>query len=143
VAAGCTPYPEKGEPPVAVAGEDQALVGASVQVTLDGTRSYDPDGDIVAHQWRFTGWPAGYQPSGAAGGPAPTNPTTDPLSQPPAFCSTEEIFEGEPVQIRFCLVAKTPTTTVTLEPGGYRFTLYVEDDEGIVSGDTVNVLVTP
>jgi hypothetical protein len=41
-------------PPVAVAGEDQVLDfdGAPVSVTLDGTASFDSDGEITGFLWR-------------------------------------------------------------------------------------------
>ncbi len=45
--------------PVAVAGEDQAveLIGSIVQ--LDGTQSYDDDGDTLSYEWTITSRPAG------------------------------------------------------------------------------------
>ncbi|MBN2282430.1 MAG: hypothetical protein JXO48_00910, partial [Deltaproteobacteria bacterium] len=44
------------EPPVADAGPDQ-LVDQGVPVTLDGSNSSDPDGEIVSWQWTQTGGP--------------------------------------------------------------------------------------
>jgi hypothetical protein len=48
-------------PPVADAGPDQ-LVGAgadcSATVTLDGTGSWDPDGDTLAYEWAGSSWTA-------------------------------------------------------------------------------------
>jgi len=140
---GCTPYPKKGLAPIAVAGKDRSLSGSSVEVTLDGSKSSDPDGTVVAYEWRYTGWPEDFVPEAVDGGVLPTDPTTDPLAQPPAFCSDKEIRAGEPVQIRYCLIAEKAKTTVTLTPGGYRFTLWVTDNSGMVSADTVEITVDP
>jgi RHS repeat-associated protein len=45
-------------PPVANAGADQNVVTGS-QVTLDGSLSADPDGDLLSYQWTMTERPAG------------------------------------------------------------------------------------
>ena len=46
------------DPPVADAGMDQnALI--EVPVYLDGSGSYDPDGDLITFQWTMTGSPSG------------------------------------------------------------------------------------
>jgi hypothetical protein len=50
--------PGPNRAPVAVAGPDQ--VGApGVEVLLDGSGSYDPDGDPITHQWMLLSAPAG------------------------------------------------------------------------------------
>jgi len=147
-ATACTPYKKLTDPPVAVAGEDMMLKGASVEVTLDGSDSYDPDGEIFAYEWRYTGWPAGYMPDPVDGGPVPVEPASDLVAPLPDFCVGDEIFTESDgtrssVQIRYCLVSKKAKTTLTLAPGGYRFTLFVTDDDGMISGDTINVKVDP
>ena len=43
--------------PIADAGPDQTLTGPAT-VTLDGSNSYDPNGDKITYQWRQTGGPA-------------------------------------------------------------------------------------
>jgi hypothetical protein len=141
--AACTPYKQPTEAPVALAGQDVVLAGAAVTLTLDGTASYDTDGDIVRYEWRYSGWPMSYLPTAADGGALPTDPTLDPLAQPPAFCLGDEYLPDSPVQVRYCLVARSAQATLSLPPGGYRFTLYVEDDDGNFGGDTLDVLVTP
>jgi alpha-tubulin suppressor-like RCC1 family protein len=39
------------QPPVAVAGAAQTLIAPVVEVHLDGSKSYDPDGTITTYQW--------------------------------------------------------------------------------------------
>ena len=146
--AGCTPYKKLTEAPVAVAGEDLSLSGASVAVTLDGSGSYDPDGEIFAYEWRYTGWPSDYEPAPVDGGAAPLEPAADIAGPLPGYCTDSEIFKesdgtNSSVQIRYCLVSKKAKTTLTLAPGGYRFTLFVTDDDGKISGDTINVNIDP
>ena len=45
-------------PPVANAGPD-ATVDQNHPVTLDGSRSFDPDGDALIYAWTQIGGPAG------------------------------------------------------------------------------------
>lgn len=43
---------DANEPPIAVAGDDQAIISSEDFFTLDGTRSHDDDGKIDGYQWR-------------------------------------------------------------------------------------------
>ena len=44
--------------PVAHAGSDQSIHEVGTRVLLNGTQSYDPDGDFLAYQWTFISRPA-------------------------------------------------------------------------------------
>jgi Secretion system C-terminal sorting domain/PKD domain len=46
------------EPPVANAGADQAIVLPTNSTTLNGTKSYDPDGTLVAYDWTEVSGPS-------------------------------------------------------------------------------------
>ena len=48
-------------PPVAAAGEDQAIVTIGTTVELDGTESYDDDGDPITFAWEIIAKPEGSQ----------------------------------------------------------------------------------
>jgi hypothetical protein len=144
--AACTPYDKDGEPPVAVAGDDRTLSGASVELTLDGSESYDPDGEIVYYEWRYTGAPTGFELPPDLDASAPIDPIAELLNRP-SFCLEPDPDAGILLPERYCFLpansGNPARSTVTLEPGGYRFTLWVKDDDGKASADTLEVLVEP
>jgi hypothetical protein len=45
--------------PIADAGPDQSIILDNSTVQLDGSQSYDPDGDTIAYQWTLLSAPAG------------------------------------------------------------------------------------
>ena len=61
-------------PPVADAGPDQAVIVRGTTVQLDGTQSYDLDGDTIYYLWAITQSPAGS-----------TSLLSDPTSPTPTF----------------------------------------------------------
>jgi hypothetical protein len=51
----------RNSPPVAEAGPDQAITVIGTRVQLDGSQSYDPDGQPITYQWSILSKPAGSQ----------------------------------------------------------------------------------
>ena len=49
-------HPSENRPPVAKAGQDLTAEVKSL-VTLDGSQSYDPDGDLITYNWSFVSIP--------------------------------------------------------------------------------------
>lgn len=97
------------------------FMGAPVPVTLDGTKSTDPDGAITTYKWLRTDFPAASRFAGDAGPPPDSGLpmfTGDPPSGPTAS-----------------------TIMVTLSaPGKYRYSLWVQDDYGAYSAPATVVV---
>jgi hypothetical protein len=73
------PFERAKEPPIANAGPDQSVrMGATV--TLDGTESYDPEGESLAYSWTQTS------------GPEVT--LNDPTSVRPTFTSPDVVRDN-------------------------------------------------
>ena len=109
----------KGVPVVAKTGDPSIVTGMitfngmPVAVTLDGSKSHDPDGTIQAFTWRRTDFPAASR--FADGGMPPPD-------------SGLPVFTGDP--------PASPTTqsiSVMLSAGKYRYTLWVQDNTGVWS----------
>lgn len=124
--AGCRDLPATGanqQVPVANAGPDQniAVVGETT-VTLDGRKSSDADGEVVRYYW---------------------------LSADAATGDEAEEILAEGFDAGIGLVRsrqdleESPQPTVTLGKGVWTFTLWVEDDEGLISDpDSVTIIVS-
>ena len=63
--------------PVASAGTDQSITVIGTTVLLDGSQSYDPDGDSITYQWSFISIPSGSNTSLANGDTATPTFTAD------------------------------------------------------------------
>jgi hypothetical protein len=63
-------------PPMAVAGDDQAIIEIGSVVQLDGSQSYDPDGDDISYAWSFLSRPGGS--NAVLGNPSSATPTFVP-----------------------------------------------------------------
>ncbi len=102
-------------PPVADAGPDaNGLVGREVR--LDGSASYDPDGDLITFFWALAHIPVGSSPANNIPvGSGPTAALNDPTAVRPTF---------------------TPD-----KPGEYVYELTVSDDEASSVADTATVTV--
>jgi len=53
-----TVLPQPNELPVAIAGNDTSVTTISNTATLDGSKSYDPDGTTLTYQWRQLNGPS-------------------------------------------------------------------------------------
>ncbi|MGD8861168.1 MAG: hypothetical protein PVI30_14265 [Myxococcales bacterium] len=143
--AGCFELNESDMLPRAYAGEDQRHAEvSSTTITLDGTDSTDPDGEIVAYEWRYTGDPRGDEaPEDDAGTDMPGPLEMLGFEPRPDFCPEPEPREGISIPPRWCELEPAGEAVIELEVGTgvHRFTLWVTDDAGNVGADSVVVHV--
>ena len=81
VAVTVSPAAQANPPPVASAGPDQA-VASGTPVTLDGSGSHDPDGQVITYAWTQTAGPAVALSSSSSAGPTFTAPAVASGSAP-------------------------------------------------------------
>jgi hypothetical protein len=163
LASSCTALPYSDKPPIAVItvllnGDTVdpkspmiVFTGEPVTITLDGSKSTDPDGSVKDYRWMRTdvsgsarraaegGSPAPAGGAGAGGVSAGTGAGAGMgaggaagamLPPPPAFVSDPE--------------PGVKSDVVLSEGGKYRFTLWVTDDRGVVSKPaSITLLVGP
>ena len=77
--------------PVAVAGPDQSVKSGDT-VTLDGSKSYDVDGDAITYLWSFTSKPAGS--SAVLSDPTAVRPTFT-VDQPGIYVAQLIVNDGQ------------------------------------------------
>lgn len=112
MATACTEIKIDNKPPIAVAELKTELTpegfvaidGDTARVEIDGSGSSDPDGEVVAYEWRRTDVGPDVRFGLGDAGPPP-----DDLDPPP-----------------------DPTITLDLAAGHYRFTLWVTDNDNAI-----------
>jgi hypothetical protein len=122
------------QPPVAVAGPDQAVpVGASVQ--LNGSGSYDPDGHPLTYSWTQTAGPAVTLSSTTSAQPTFTAPAT-PTSLAFALVVNDGTSASTPDTVVIDVlqnVARTATASASSESPGTQQTANKAID-GVIAG---------
>lgn len=112
--------------PVANAGPDQKVKVGDV-VTLDGRNSYDPDGDLITYNWKFTATPPGSV--AALSNPTSVMPTFIP-DKPGDYIIvlTVSDAQAESSPDDVVVVAARPNVAPTA---------YAGPDQSVVTGSTV------
>jgi len=97
--------PIPNTPPVADAGPDQTVeqtFSGGVNVQLDGSGSYDPDGDPLEYEW--------YLPDGKSHGKSPT-----PRFRPGVWTVTLYVYDGDDYDSDTVIITVIPTDPSTWE----------------------------
>ncbi|MCC6694014.1 MAG: SUMF1/EgtB/PvdO family nonheme iron enzyme [Candidatus Hydrogenedentes bacterium] len=136
-------------PPVANAGPDQEVQVAVIinksdgntkqagtQVQLDGSESYDPDGDSLTYSWTFLEWPEGLQ--GGAKFPTEAPELSDAAVENPTF---EAEYPGEYVLQLVVDDGQVEEAKVQSEPDTVTITAVVNQPPVADAGDDQTVCV--
>lgn len=116
-------------PPVANAGSGQNVIAGSTVVTLDGSRSTDPNGDALRYAWSLTGRPAG---SNAA--------LSDPASPRPTFVADLPGSYVASLVVNDGAFASSPATvTVTAAMGNVTPVANAGSAQNVLTGATVTL----
>ena len=113
--------------PVADAGPDRSITRLGESVRLDGSRSYDPDGDQLTYSWTIAGAPAGSQVA-----------FDDPASATPSFVAD---LHGDYI---FTLVVSDPwgsrsTDTIAASLANVAPVADAGSNQTVVQGETVHL----
>lgn len=115
--------------PVANAGSAQSVIAGSTVVTLDGSRSTDPNGDALRYVWSLTGKPAGS--TAALSDPASPKPTFV-ADVPGAYVASLVVNDGS-------LASSASTVTVTAAMGNVAPVANAGTAQNVLTGATVTL----
>lgn len=129
------------QPPSADAGESQEVVEGNT-VNLDGTGSFDPDGDALEYEWSFLSRPNGSAASLSGAGMPTSSFLPDVLGTYAVQLKVEDPFgETDTETVSVLAVVMSYTLSVDAEQGGT-----TEPEPGIYSyeeGENVQVAAVP
>lgn len=115
-------------PPTAHAGPDQHVVAGAV-VTLDGTLSFDPDGDLITYQWMLVTVPTGS-----------TAALTSPTASRPTFTADRPGVYTARLTVRDGQADGTPDDVViTAAPPNNLPVAHAGPDQSVVTGTLVTL----
>lgn len=121
------------KPPVAKAAGPDRPVESGANVTLDGSASYDPDGDIISYSWGQLNQPAVNLSDSSDPKPTFVAPSVKPGS------SVTLLFQLTVQDDGFPSLMDTDTVEVTVIPPNLEPVADAGPDDTVVEGDTVTL----
>ncbi len=113
-------------PPVADAGDDQAVIELGTIIQLDGTQSWDDDGDDIAYLWTIDQKPA-----------ESLAELSDPCSPAPTFVADVHGDYVISLTVMDCFGAASEPDTVTVSFTNVTPVADAGDNQAVIVGDTV------
>ena len=120
---------ETNSAPIANAGPNQSVIAGSTVITLDGSRSIDPNGDSVRFAWTLTGTPQGS--SAALSDPASAKPTFV-VDQPGSYVASLVVNDG-------ALNSNAASVTVTAATANAAPVANAGSAQNVLTGTTVTL----